>query len=79
MLTFFIGVVYDVIGRKTPTLIFFVLMGFAIIVMPFFKGFFAGYVIMRAFVQLSAAVVATVPFAPDYVHSDSIGLAIGYG
>ena len=75
----FIGVVYDVIGRKIPVLIFIVLMGFSIIIMPFFTDIYPGYVIVRAFVQISAVVVATVPFAPDYVQSESIGLAIGYG
>ena len=47
--------------------------------MPFFTDIYPGYVIVRAFVQISAVVVATVPFAPDYVQSESIGLAIGYG
>jgi MFS family permease len=49
-LCLFIGVVYDVIGRKMPVLIFLVLMGLSIIVMPFFKDIYPGYVILRAFV-----------------------------
>ena len=66
-LTFFIGIVYDVIGRKTPVLIFLVLLGFSLIVMPYFPDVYPGYAIMRAIVQISGAIITTVPFAPDYV------------
>ena len=49
------------------------------ILMPNFQEIYPGYACTRAFVQISAIVVVTVPFAPDYVKDESIGLAIGYG
>ena len=67
LLTIFIGVVYDVMGRKGPVLIFLVLMSISIILMPFLDEIFPGYVILRCFVVLSSTIVTTVPFAPDYV------------
>jgi len=49
-LLIFIGVFYDVVGRKLPLILLLIIMGVAIITMPLFDEIYPGFCMMRIFV-----------------------------
>jgi MFS family permease len=67
ILEFFIGLIFDLFGRKKPLIFGFLLFGIGLIGIPFFKKVFPWFLILRIMISLGAVFGMSVPLLPDYV------------
>lgn len=73
-----LGVIFDSIGRKTPTVIGFWVAGVSAIVMPFLSSVYPGFLVTRIMLSLGVIPGVNVPLLPDYIKEESQGLANAY-
>jgi MFS family permease len=73
-----LGVLFDTVGRKIPTVIGFMLVGLSIAATPWFKEVFPWFYLMRVFMSLGIIPGVNTPLLPDYVQDKSLGLANAY-
>lgn len=78
LLDLVLGVIFDTIGRKTPTVIGLIVAGTSIIGTPFFTEVYPGFLLMRIFMSLGIIPGVNTPLLPDYVQEKSLGLASAY-
>ena len=78
LLDLVLGVIFDTVGRKIPTVLGFMLMGTAIILTPFFTQIYPQYLILRICMSLGIIPGVNTPLLPDYVYDKSLGLANAY-
>ena len=64
---FVIGPLTDVIGRKPPLIIGFLLVGIAMILIPYFKVIWPWFFILRSVVYCGCMISLNLPLLPDYV------------
>lgn len=77
-LDIFLGMIFDTIGRKIPTVIGFIVAGLSIGATPFFKEVYPGFCVMRTLMSLGIIPGVNTPLLPDYVNEKSLGLANAY-
>ena len=77
-LDMFIGVIFDTVGRKLPTVIGFLVAGTAIIGTPWFTEVYPWFLVMRVMISLGILPGLNTPLLPDYVQQESLGLANAY-
>ncbi len=70
-----LGLLFDTVGRKGPTVFGLWLAGSAIIATPFFKDVYPDFLAMRVCMSLGVIPGVNTPLLPDYVHTKSLGLA----
>lgn len=63
-----LGLIFDTVGRKIPTVIGFVMAGLAIIGTPFFSDPYGGFLGMRIMISVGIIPGLNNPLLPDYVH-----------
>lgn len=73
-----LGVIFDTVGRKVPTVLGLFLCGTSIIVTPFCHRIYPEYLTLRVFMSLGIIPGVNTPLAPDYVQERSLGLANAY-
>ena len=73
-----LGVIFDTIGRKIPTVLGFVMCAGAILGTPWFTEVYPGFLIMRVMISVGIIPGLNTPLLPDYVHQKSLGLANAY-
>jgi hypothetical protein len=73
-----LGLIFDTVGRKTPTVIGFMMVGGSISATPFFKEVYPGFLAMRIVMSLGIIPGVNTPLLPDYVVDKSLGLASAY-
>ena len=64
---FVIGPLTDVIGRKPPVIIGFLVAGTALILIPYFKVIWPWFFILRSTVYCGCMIGLNLPLLPDYV------------
>ena len=62
-----LGVIFDTVGRKVPTVIGLIVTGIAIMLTPFFKEVYPGFLIMRILMSLGIIPAVNTPLLPDYI------------
>ena len=70
-----LGLIFDTVGRKGPSVFGLWLAGSAIIATPFFTRVYPEFLIMRILMSIGVIPGINTPLLPDYVHSKSLGLA----
>eukprot|EP00347_Sterkiella_histriomuscorum_P021247 403334683 len=73
-----LGVIFDTVGKKIPTVIGFLVAGLSIILTPEFTQVYPSFLIMRIFMSLGIIPGVNTPLLPDYVNEKSLGLANAY-
>jgi MFS family permease len=73
-----LGVIFDTLGRKVPTVIGFVIAGLAILGTPWFTEVYPGFLCMRVMMSVGIIPGLNNPLLPDYVNQKSLGLANAY-
>ncbi len=73
-----LGVIFDTVGRKIPTVVGLLLCGVSIILTPYCHRIYPEYLILRIFMSLGIIPGVNTPLAPDYVQEQSLGLANAY-
>ena len=73
-----LGVLFDTMGRISPIVIGFLIIGVSFIAMPFFTMVYPTFLILRIMVSLGILPGMNCPLLPDYVHKESLGLANAY-
>lgn len=77
VLEFFIGLIFDIFGRKKPLVFGFLMIGIGLIGIPLFKQVFPWFLIMRVLISFGGVFGMAVPLLPDYVQKDNMGKAMG--
>jgi len=77
VLEFFIGLIFDIFGRKNPLVFGFLMIGIGLIGIPLFKEVYPWFLIMRILISIGAVFGMSVPLLPDYVQKDNMGKAMG--
>lgn len=73
-----LGLIFDTVGRKTPTVIGFMVVGGSIAATPYFKEVYPGFLCMRILMSLGIIPGVNTPLLPDYIQERSLGLANAY-
>lgn len=73
-----LGVIFDTIGRKVPTVIGLFTAGTSIILTPFFKDIYPSFLLLRIFMSLGIIPGVNTPLLPDYLETRSLGLGGAY-
>lgn len=74
----FLGLIFDTFGRKIPIGIGFIVSGVCINMMPFFNEVYEQFLPLRIFATLGCIPGVNSPLIPDYIKSNSLGLANAY-
>ena len=74
----FLGIIFDTVGRKLPTVLGFLLAGTAIIGTPWFTKVYPWFLVMRVMISVGIIPGMNNPLLPDYVQHGSLGLANAY-
>lgn len=69
VLSLVLGVIFDTVGRKAPTVFGLWLAGSSIIATPFLTTVYPGFLLMRIFMSLGVIPGINTPLLPDYVHN----------
>jgi MFS family permease len=77
-LDMFLGIIFDTVGRKLPTVLGFLLAGTAIIGTPWFTEVYPWFLVMRVMISVGIIPGMNNPLLPDYVQHGSLGLANAY-
>ena len=77
-LDMFLGVIFDTVGRKLPTVLGFLLAGASIIGTPWFTEVYPWFLVMRVMISVGIIPGMNNPLLPDYVQQGSLGLANAY-
>jgi MFS family permease len=77
-LTLILGLIFDTVGRKVPTVVGFIMAGSSIIVMPYLAPSIADFYVLRVTMSLGIIPGLNTPLMPDYVQQKSLGLANAY-
>ncbi len=73
-----LGMIFDTVGRKLPTVLGFLACGTSILLTPFFTRVYPDYLILRIFMSLGIIPGVNTPLAPDYIQEKSLGLTNAY-
>ena len=73
-----LGVIFDTVGRKIPTILGFLSAGLAIIGTPLFTIVYPWFLCMRVMISVGIIPGLNTPLLPDYVDKKSLGLANAY-
>ena len=68
-LDLFLGIIFDTLGRKPPTVFGFILCGLSIMAVPLFTKVYPGFLIMRILMSLGIIPGVNNPLLPDYIDS----------
>jgi MFS family permease len=63
-----LGIIFDTVGRKIPTVIGFVVAATSILGTPWFKVVVPWFYIMRVLISVGIIPGMNTPLLPDYVH-----------
>ena len=77
-LDMFMGLIFDTVGRKLPTVIGFLVAGTSILGTPWFTEVYPWFLVMRVMISVGIIPGANNPLLPDYVQQGSLGLATAY-
>jgi MFS family permease len=76
---FFIGLIFDVFGRKVPIIMGTFLMSVATITLPYFKpNVYPWYTTLFCVAKVCGMFAFTSPLIADYIERESMGLATSY-
>ena len=73
-----LGLLFDTVGRRIPTLIGFSVSAISLFGTPWFKEVYPGFLCMRVLLGMGYVPGLNNPLLPDYLQSDSLGLATAY-
>ena len=73
-----LGVIFDTVGRKIPTVLGFVTAALAILGTPWFTVVYPWFLLMRVMISVGIIPGLNTPLLPDYVDKKSLGLANAY-
>lgn len=71
----FLGLIFDTVGRKVPTVIGLICVGLSIIALPYLAPSITAFICMRVIMSLGIIPGVNTPLMPDYVQAKSLGLA----
>ncbi|TNV73136.1 hypothetical protein FGO68_gene10211 [Halteria grandinella] len=74
----FLGLIFDTVGRKVPTVIGLTCVGLSIIALPYLSPSITAFICMRVIMSLGIIPGVNTPLMPDYVQAKSLGLANAY-
>jgi MFS family permease len=74
----FMGLIFDTVGRKLPTVVGFLVAGTSILGTPWFTEVYPWFLIMRVMISVGIIPGLNNPLLPDYVQQGSLGLANAY-
>ena len=77
VLEFFIGLIFDIFGRKNPLVFGFLLIGIGLIGIPLFSEIYPWFALMRILISIGSIFGLAVPLLPDYVKKENMGRAMG--
>ena len=73
-----IGFLYDMIGRKTTTVVAFIMGAISTLMIPLVSPSIIGYDISRVIFVQTMVIMLSNPFINDYVTVQSRGIATGF-
>ncbi|CDW88597.1 UNKNOWN [Stylonychia lemnae] len=73
-----LGVIFDVFGRKIPTVAGLIVAGISLIITPYFSTIYPSFLIIRIFMSLGTIPALNTPLLPDYLFDQSLGLGSAY-
>jgi MFS family permease len=74
----FMGVIFDTLGRKGPTVIGLIVGGVGLIGLPYGHTVYPTFFILRSLVSLGVVNPLNAPYLPDYVEPEYQGKANSY-
>jgi len=72
------GIITDTFGRKVPIVVSFFMMGVAMASIPLFTKVYPWFLICRSLINFGVVIGGNIPLLPDYVSTESMGLASSY-
>ena len=72
-----IGFIFDIVGRRVPLAVGYLLTAIGLVMLPFFNKVYPWFLMSRLLIAVSQ-ITGNCPFVPDYIQEESQALANGY-